>query len=154
MQYDDIFEMLEAVRAYQLRPRECLIPTGSVTGTIIGYTTADSDEVAIRWTIEAKRAKAQATARGDERLRSLLASHMGRKELLAELRKGTLVLASPLEPEQAAPEPEQADPVESSLSWCEKHDRPCFFCGCEDPFVDPQDHDGSQEPGSDPPPHS
>lgn len=89
----DIFELLESVRQHELRPRECLIPLNSVDGTTIGYATADSNGPSLIWTIGTRTAKASALARGTKearRIRELLCSHMGRRQILDELRSGTL----------------------------------------------------------------
>lgn len=109
MDFDDIFELLEAVRLYRLRPKERIIPTMSITGLYVGYATADSDFPSVTWTILVQKAKATAVARGTKEarhIRELLASHMGRKQLLEELRAGTLeygVARAPA-PVETAPE--------------------------------------------------
>lgn len=93
LNFDNIFDLLEAVREYRCQSRESLQPTGSVTGTLIGYMTADSTGPATTWLIPLKDAKASAIARGTreaERIRSLLTSFMGRKQLLEELLSGDL----------------------------------------------------------------
>ncbi len=120
MEFDDIFELLESVRLYKLRGKECLIPTMSVTGAVIGYSTADGDFPAVTWSITVRAAKATALARGTreaQRIRELLASYMGRKQLLGELRAGTLEygvarhaepLEAPIKAPEPAPEPPQA----------------------------------------------
>lgn len=111
--FSDIYELLETVRQYKLRPRERLVVTTSVTGSVMGYATADNGEPSIEWDIELRAAKETALARGTkegERIRELLSSYMGRKQLLEELREGTLEygLARAPEPEaQSEPEPEQ-----------------------------------------------
>jgi hypothetical protein len=93
MEFDDIFELLESLRLYRLRAKECLIPTMSVTNTAMGFATADGDYPSVTWTIPTKVAKATALARGTResaRIHELLGSYMGRKQLLEELRAGTL----------------------------------------------------------------
>lgn len=93
LNFDNIFDLLESVREYRCQPKESLQPTGSVTGTHIGYVTADSVGPATTWLIPLKVAKATATARGTreaDRIRSLLSSYMGRKQLLEELLSGDL----------------------------------------------------------------
>jgi len=92
-EFDNIYELLESVRLYRLRTKECLIPVDSATGQMIGYTTADSDFPSVVWNIPVKLAKETALARGTKEagyIRDLLSSYMGRKQLLEELRKGTL----------------------------------------------------------------
>ncbi len=39
LNFDDIFDLLESVREYKRQPKERLQPTGSVTGTFIGYAS-------------------------------------------------------------------------------------------------------------------
>lgn len=93
MEFDNLFELLEAVRTYVLRPKEHLIPSTSVTGSILGYTTADSAFPANEWTISAQAAKRSAQGRGTreaQRIGELFVSHMGRRQLLQELRAGEL----------------------------------------------------------------
>jgi hypothetical protein len=113
MDFDDIYELLESVRMYRLRTKERLVPTMSVTGASIGYATADSDFPSVTWTITARAAKATALARGTreaQHIRGLLASYMGRRQLLEELRAGTLeygITRAPV-PEEALPEPPEA----------------------------------------------
>lgn len=107
--FEDLFEMFEDVRQYQLRPKERLIPIMSVTGVTVGYSTADSDHPAIQWTINLRKAKAVAQARGTKesrRIRELFASHMGRKQLLDELRAGDLDYGYAAPP-QEEPEPQE-----------------------------------------------
>ncbi len=113
MDFDNIFELLESVRLYQLRTRESLIPTTSVTGTTWGYATADSAFPSITWTISARTARESARARGTKearRIQELLVSHMGRRQLLEELREGRLEygIARRAEPLAALPEPPPA----------------------------------------------
>lgn len=93
MEFDDIFELLEAVRLYRLVGKETLINFNSTTGSVLGYTTADSEARANTWTIATRRAKESARNRGTkegERIRELLSSYVGRRQLLEELRSGTL----------------------------------------------------------------
>lgn len=93
LNFDNIFDLLESVREYRCQSKESLQPTGSVTGTHIGYVTADSAGPATTWLIPLKAAKASAMARGTreaEHIRSLLTSFMGRKQLLEELLGGDL----------------------------------------------------------------
>lgn len=109
MEFEDIYELLESVRMYRLRAKESLVPSMSVTGTLIGYATADSDFPSVTWTIPLRVAKASAVARGTreaQRIRELLASYMGRRQLLEELRAGTLEYgyARPPAPVEAPPE--------------------------------------------------
>jgi hypothetical protein len=93
MDFDDIYELLETVRQYKLRPREHLVLVNSMTGSVAGFATADNDEPSIEWSMDLRLAKETALARGTkegERIRELLGSYMGRKQLLDELRRGTL----------------------------------------------------------------
>jgi hypothetical protein len=93
MEYENLFELLEAVRTYQLRPKEQLIPTTSVTGSILGYTTASSAFPSVEWTISARAAKRSTQERGTreaQRIQDLFVSHMGRRQLLQELLVGEL----------------------------------------------------------------
>jgi hypothetical protein len=113
MDFDDIFELLESVRLYRLRAKERLVPIMSVTGSHFGYATADSDFPSVTWTILAHRAKTTAVARGTKEarhIRELLATHMGRKQLLEELRSGTLEygVSRASVPVEAPPEPAPA----------------------------------------------
>lgn len=92
-EFADIYDLLETVRAYELRPKEHLIPLNSVLGTEVGFMTADSDFPSISWAMSARQAKLTALARGTKegrRIRELLSSHAGRRQLLEELRAGTL----------------------------------------------------------------
>jgi hypothetical protein len=104
MVFEDIYELLEAVRAYRLRSKESLIQVCSTTGLTFGYYTADSDFPTISWTIDLNVAKATALARGTREslhIRELLSSFMGRRQLLIELREGILdygVAATPRPP--------------------------------------------------------
>ena len=98
MEYQDIFELLEAVRTYELRPKESIIPFLSLTGDVVGYATADGGYVSEAWTIGIREAKQSALDRGTKEarhVRELLSSHMGRKQLLQELRTGTLEYGVP-----------------------------------------------------------
>ena len=113
MDFDDIYELLESVRTYRLRTKECLVPTMSVTGATIGYATADSEFPSVTWSITARAAKTTALARGTkeaQHIRDLLASYMGRRQLLEELRAGTLEygIARAQTFEEAIPEPSEA----------------------------------------------
>ncbi len=117
MDFEDIFELLEAVRAYELRPGEAIIPLNHVTGIELGYVTADGPDPATLWKMGTKKAKASASARDTRegrRVRELLGSYMGRKELLERARKGSLQYAASV-PQEESP---VADPVpqEDSLT--------------------------------------
>lgn len=93
MEFDDIFELLESVRLYRLRSKECLVVLPSTTGVDLGFATADGDFPSVTWTMPVRKAKATALARGTReasRIRELLASAAGRKQLLDELRAGSL----------------------------------------------------------------
>lgn len=109
MEYDNIFELLEAVRTYVLRPKEHLIPCTSVTGSALGYTTASETFPAIEWTIAARAAKRSAQERGTregQRIQELFVSHMGRRQLLQELRAGELeygIARTPEPPQEPGP---------------------------------------------------
>jgi hypothetical protein len=104
MVFENIYELLEAVRTYHLRSKESLIQVCSPTGTTFGYFTADSAFPSISWTIDLSVAKATALARGTREslhVRELLSSFMGRRQLLIELREGVLdygVAATPRPP--------------------------------------------------------
>jgi len=131
MEFDDIYELLEAVRTYKLRPKERLIPVNSVTGTVIGYATADSEFESIEWTIPLARAKDTALARGTKEaryIRELLGSYMGRKQLLDELSKGTLEYGFVRRDGSEAPTPAVSCPVRSQS---EPQDLPAYH-GRED----------------------
>lgn len=113
MEFDNIFELLESVRTYELRSRESLVPLTNVTGTSWGYSTADSAFPALTWTIPARVAKQTALARGTReglRIHELLVSHMGRRQLLEELREGRLEygIARRVEPQAPPPKPTEA----------------------------------------------
>jgi len=91
--YEDVFELLEDVRGYNLRPKESIIPLNSVDGTVIGFVTAHTEYSSIEWRIPMRLAKATALARGSKegvRIRDLLCNNVGRKQLLQELRDGDL----------------------------------------------------------------
>ena len=93
MDFENLFELLEAVRTYQLRPKEHLVPLTNVTGSVLGYSTADSAFPSVEWTIPAQLAKKSAQERGTreaQRIQMLFVSHMGRRQLLQELRAGEL----------------------------------------------------------------
>lgn len=101
--FEDLFELFEDVRQYKLRSKECLIPISCTDMRSVGYSTADGGHQAIKWTIDLRRAKQSAQARGTKesrRIRELFSSYMGRKQLLDELREGTLeygMAAPPIE---------------------------------------------------------
>jgi hypothetical protein len=115
MEFDNLFELLESVRMYPLRTKEQLIPFTSVTGTVLGYTTADSAFQSVTWTISAHAAKRTARERGTreaQRIQELFVSHMGRRQLLVELRAGELeygIYRAP-EPEEPLQEPTASGP--------------------------------------------
>ncbi len=93
MEFDNLFELLESVRMYPLRTKEYLISVTSVTGSTLGYATADSAFQSVTWTISARLAKKSAQERGTRearRIQELFVSHMGRRQLLEELRAGEL----------------------------------------------------------------
>lgn len=93
LKYDNIFELLEAVRQHRLGPKECFLPINSVKDRDVGFTTADGDGPATTWVMLTKVAKENALERGTpeaRRIRDLLGNHMGRIQLLTELRAGTL----------------------------------------------------------------
>lgn len=118
MEFDDLFELLESVRLYRLRTNETLVCTNSVTGTVIGYATADSSFPSVTWTIPLARAKESSLARGTKearRIRELVGSYMGRKQLLEELRRGELEYGIARAP---APLPEPEKPVEAGPVQC------------------------------------
>jgi len=112
VEFDDIFEMLETVRQYSLRPKETLISLNSVDGSVMGYCTAHLEHASIEWTISTKVAKNSARARGTKegvRIAELLANAVGRKQLLQELRAGELEYGIAHQPEPPAPpKPRQA----------------------------------------------
>lgn len=113
MDFEDIFELLEAVRAYELQPGEALIPFNSVTGTELGYVTADGPGPAVLWKIATKKAKTSALTRDTReghRVRELLGSYVGRKELLEKVRKGCVALV-PQEECPVADSVPQEDPL-------------------------------------------
>jgi len=106
VEFDDIFEMLETVRQYSLRPKETLISLNSVNGSVMGYCTAHLEHTSIEWTISTKVAKSSARARGTKegvRIAELLANAVGRKQLLQELRAGELEYGIARTPEPPAP---------------------------------------------------
>ena len=91
--FDDIFELLEAVRGYRFQSKERIQPAWSVTGALIGYTTADGEGPSTVWLIPTKMAKSSAAARGTreaQRILGLFSSYMGRRQLLDELLSGDL----------------------------------------------------------------
>jgi hypothetical protein len=93
LRHDNIFELLEAVRQHKLETRECFLPINSVKDRDVGFTTADGDGPAVTWTMPTKLAKESAIERGTpeaRRIKDLLGNHMGRIQLLTELRAGTL----------------------------------------------------------------
>lgn len=96
--YEDVFELLEAVREYELRPKESILPLNSVDGTVVGYVTAHTEHRSIEWRIPMRLAKATALARGSQegaRIRDLFCNYTGRKQLLVELLSGTLEYGIP-----------------------------------------------------------
>jgi hypothetical protein len=118
MEFDDIYELLESVRLYRLRTNETLVCTNSVTGVVIGYATADSGFPSVEWTIPLARAKDSALARGTKearRIRELIGSYMGRRQLLEELRQGTLEYGIARVP---APVPEHVPFVDEGPVQC------------------------------------
>ena len=105
VEYTNIFELLEAVRQYELRPKEAIIPLNSVNGSVLGYATAHPEFRSVEWAITRRAAKNTAAARGTReslRIRDLLANSVGRKQLLQELREGTLEYGIAHHPEPPA----------------------------------------------------
>lgn len=116
MVFEDIYEMLESLRGYRLRAKECLIQVGSCDGLTFGYYTADSEFRSVSWTISLRSAKETALARGTKEahhIRELLSSFMGRYQLLQELREGTLEygIAKPSRLVPALPKEHLASPT-------------------------------------------
>jgi hypothetical protein len=111
MEYQDLFELLEAVRQYESRPKESLILLNSVDGSRVGYVTAHTEHPSLEWSISRRSAKTSALARGTRealRIRELLGTSLGRKQILHELREGSLeygISRGPWEPVDVAPGP-------------------------------------------------
>jgi len=108
MEFDDIFELLEAVRSHQLGPKETILVMNSITGSTLGYVVSDRPQPPC-WVMPARLAKQTANARGTReavRIRELLGSHMGRKQLLEELRAGTLEYGIARPPPVSEPQPD------------------------------------------------
>lgn len=104
--YSDIFELLEAVRQYELRPKESIILLNSVKGSVLGYVTAHPEYPSIEWAIPTKSALNSARARGTRegvRIRELLGNSLGRKQILKELRDGSLEYGIMRMPEPVGP---------------------------------------------------
>ena len=125
MTFDDIYEMLESVRAYDLRVGECLIQVGSCDGLTFSYATASKEFKSVSWTMALRLAKSTALARARgtkeaQHIRELLSSFMGRSQLLRELREGTLhygIAAPPRPPALFDPSP-LADNLDAPVEVC------------------------------------
>jgi hypothetical protein len=89
MEFETLYELLLAVRDHKLEPGESLIPLSHVTGSEVGYVVAGSKGPAIYWRISRKKALATSNARNKVgyRVRELVSSYMGRKQLIKELKK-------------------------------------------------------------------
>lgn len=83
--------LIDAVVSYKGRHK--ILPLNSVTGTVFGYTTVDSEGPAEIWEMPLKQAKQEAACFEDsDHILELLSSYMGRKQLADDLRKGAMKL--------------------------------------------------------------
>jgi hypothetical protein len=83
MLYNDIYELLEAVRAYKLQGKERIRPCNSIKGTEVGYCTADSEGPLTSWVIAMPVLKAKAPEFVPK-----MRSFQDRLALLNEVRSG------------------------------------------------------------------
>lgn len=117
MQYSNLFDLLRAVRDYELQEGEGLAPSNSIRGTEVGYCTTDSRGPSTRWTIgvDALRASCEGSKEAHE-IYLRMRFFQERRVLLEDLRAGKVQLdfsdPPPVEPEtQEKPEdPVEADP--------------------------------------------
>ena len=95
MEYEDAFEMLEAVRTHVLGKGERMQPLDSVKGTHVGFTTADSDGPATRWTISVQNLRLSCEARISDEAKEVLSrmrAYQDRRQLVEDLRSGKFSL--------------------------------------------------------------
>lgn len=93
VEFDNIFELLESVRQYELRPKEAIIPLNSQNGSVLGYATAHPEFRSVEWSMPTRLAKITARDRGTReasRIQEMLSTYVGRKQILQELREGSL----------------------------------------------------------------
>ena len=117
MQYDNIYELLEAVRTYKLQGKERLRPCNSIKGTEVGYCTVDSEGPATRWVISVADLKRSCEARTSDEAYEVLRrmrSFQDRRLLLKDLRSGKLVLE---ERPQVGDPTSEAVTKESTEAW-------------------------------------
>jgi hypothetical protein len=95
-EFSNLFELLRAVRAYELQKGEGLAPSNSIRGTHVGFCTVDSVGPSTRWviSIDALRASCEGSEEA-QGVYHLMRSHQGRRELLLDLRAGKLHLEGP-----------------------------------------------------------
>ena len=106
MEYDDIFELLKAVKDYKLKKGERIIPSNSVYGTHVGYCTADGDEPSTFWIISIENLKKSCPSEDTKEIYQQMRFYQTRRDFLTEVRKGKLVLEAPPPP---PPEPESEE---------------------------------------------
>jgi len=109
-EYDDLFEMLVAVKEYSLRRGERLIPTNSVKGTHVGFCTADGAFPSVSWTISVRVLKAyEKGTEWEQDICERLKFFHTRKDFLSDLRRGRIRLTPP-----STSTPESVPDVKSS----------------------------------------
>ena len=124
MEFDNLFELLDAVRCYPTTGKECIIPLLSVDGTVFGYTTADGEGPAVTWSMNLREAKKDALYRGTHEarmIRAYLVTHQGHRELLQKLREGSLeclVVWTPVVPVRKEPSAEEKTPSVGEPRQC------------------------------------
>ena len=95
MRYEDIFEMLEAVRTHPLSRGEPIVSTSSVTGDVVGFATADTQGPSTKWDILVSDLRHSCLSRTSEEAQVVLRrmrAYLDRKFLIDDLRSGALVL--------------------------------------------------------------
>jgi hypothetical protein len=143
VEYEDIFEMLEAVRAHKLGKGESLVPTSSVRGTHVGFATADTKGPATRWTISMADLKRSCEARTSDEAPEVLRrmrAYQERRKLIADLRAGKFVL-------EERPAPDTEDVVLEEPTPRAEAER--FFREAEADL--PEGRTGLAQPGPDEP---
>ena len=110
-EYTDIFDLLEAVQEHKLRGKECIIPLNSVTGTHVGYCTADGDGPSIQWSISVVNLRESCEKYNSPKVQEIYQNMRffhTRKKLLPSVRNGSFDRVDP------APEPAKTKPTKTS----------------------------------------
>lgn len=98
-EYSNLYEMLKAIRDYELPSDECIIPTTSYRGTHVGFCTADGAAQSVYWTIPVQSLKTyEKGSEVEQALYERLRFYHTRKDLLSDLRAGKVNLTPPVTP--------------------------------------------------------